>query len=354
LNRQAVGARFRTLATEVAKDWDPPCADQSAARASYEELWSLLGSWATRFLDRHPRASAQQLLADLKPLMVKAGDTDVFTATAVRLQTGARAAYVLAPVVWGKGSFFILARDRAGRRFRVAWSIEPLAAAHFAQRDDTGYWAFSGHGINDGALVGTVHALSRSRAGHPRFFVDALSTPIMGCTFPGQLSVWEWRPSTAVPLLIKQYTVACDTPPLRQRGNLLEIPTKEDLKVIHECGECTDPAGLWTVEVTPDGVIDHGHALNEPEIGIIDDLLARVRDGHEVEPLSTPEIGRAVHAAFETSEGDCNGMTDAYSIEHRDGATLVKVVGDKCCGTEMLFRIEQREQGPTITAFECQ
>ncbi len=107
--------------------------------------------------------------------------------------------------------------------------------------------------------------------------------------------------------------------------------------------------------MNPDGVIDHGHTLDEPEIGIIDDLLARVRDGREVGPLSTPEIGRAVQAVFATS-AQCNvgmGMTDGYSIDHRDGATLVKVVGDTCCGSEIRFRLEQREQGSAVTAFDC-
>jgi len=106
------------------------------------------------------------------------------------------------------------------------------------------------------------------------------------------------------------------------------------------------------VQITPDHVVDLGHRLDNPEIGIVDRLLSGVRDGTDVGNLARPAIVDATRQLFGMGE-QCFGMTDAYGVKRHSGWARVTLAMDSCCGTNMEFDLRRRGGHAVITHFAC-
>ncbi|MEO8603065.1 MAG: hypothetical protein ABI629_10865 [bacterium] len=358
--RAALAAQLRSVAQTLAQHADDlPDKHDAAMQSALQSAWTLLGRWTSGFLDRHPHASAADLLIDLSHAELSSDldaglrGEDKLSATAVRLRGGAHATYVVAPFLAGHGTFFVVARDAADGRFAMRWSVVPLATAYRHTANAIRRWAITGSGAEDGPMFGRAAALPPGRSGRPRFMITAHTVVRMGCSFYAQLGIWEWNGDAAVPLLVDDYASACDTPPVHHAGNIITVPTVEILQVINTCGVCTYPSGVWRVQLTPDGVINRGHTLDEPEIGVVDRFLAAVRDGGDVRALASPAIVDAARRMFGGADAHCLGMTDAYAIERHGGSARVKLMMDSCCGTEADLTLQQHGAQTVITDFTC-
>ena len=379
---EAIRTEFADVMGQVPSEDDESC-DRPKARELLRRAWALTGEWVAAFLDKRPDASADQLVAQANTLSyqrrlskseiydeelamrgqqtsdVPAYRTTALETSAVRLRRGPAAAYAVAARTFGTGTFFIVARLPGGA-FRDVWNVTDIAAERYkpGEFDQIGYWAYLAHGINDGALIGDVHSLPATHTGLPRFYVDATTIPAMGCTYPKQLSVWEWNGSAAVPELIETYTATCDTPPLKLEGNLFMVPTKESLKVLGTCGGCVTPVGLWTVRVTPAGVDDLGHVFVDPLYPLIDDLLDRTAHGKDVSDIAAPQVAAALRESFASSAAtpkpDYCPSADlmGWKLTHGSERDLLEVSMEGSCGGpgQLSLEIQYRDGKPYVAA----
>ena len=183
------------------------------------------------------------------------------------------------------GDVFIVSRT-APRPFAVAWDVRTLAAKS-PPDSELAAWAATVPGIHAGPLGGRLLALPPARSGRPRFLIDAIEHAGMGLEVPGQISVWEWTGSEAVPEFIQGY-LTTGGPHAKLQGDRLIVPTKEITKVVYTCGSCDDPQGTWTLRVTPDGLTNLGHAFADPLLQFVDDLLDRVARHQDASSLASP------------------------------------------------------------------
>src|SRR5208282_663772 len=100
------------------------------------------------------------------------------------------------------GDFLVVARGKDGS-FQPLWNIKDVAKQHYPQRDEIGRWAYhTRRAYYNGPLdVKRIIPVAPARSGHPRFIVDAVQNADGG-TALGQLGVWQWTGTEAVPLLI--------------------------------------------------------------------------------------------------------------------------------------------------------
>lgn len=250
-------------------------------------LWTLVERWTVEFLAAHPEADGRAIAADLAKLAAK---IEFFDPTAVRLESApGTAAAVSVEAGWSGGTFFVASSAQTDRS-AAAWSIRPLAEKNFPLGNELGAWAFTVPGYHDGPLGGGVLALPAARSGRPRFLIDAYTHPAMGQERPGQISVWAWTGSQAELVFIKDYQLTYEIHKVERQGDLVRIATKEEPKVFFTCGSCDEPRGSWTLRVTPDGVLDLGHAWEDPLLQAADELLARVARHEDASALAAPEV----------------------------------------------------------------
>lgn len=265
--------------------------------------WELVGKWVASYLDEHPGASVQDLVAQTTNALSRREDRQVsLEASAVQLGADRRAAYVVAANALVTGTFFVVARQADGH-FRVVWSIKDVARKHLG--DELGTWACVAQAfVFNGPLTGTVHQLPPSRSGAARFYVDAQANPASGSNIPKQISIWEWNRKQPVALLIGGYLVTIERAGLAFDGDLLKIETKEEdsMKTLVSCAACTEPEGVWTIQVRPDGVKDLGHRYVHPVYPLIDDLLDRTGRGVDAADIAAPQVVADLRASF-TSGG---------------------------------------------------
>lgn len=286
--RAALLAEIEQAQAEVLGDQDGPIDryERSEYREALARLWTLVERWTVEFLRSHPAADSAAIAADLAELAPK---IEGFDPSAVRLGIGSRAVAVVSVEAGFSGGTFFVVSSAQTDRSAAAWSIRPLAERNFALGNELGAWAFLVAGFHDGPLGGRVLPLPAARSGRPRFLIDAITHPSMGLETPGQISVWEWTGSQAVPEFIHNYWTA-GANRVERAGDLLRIATKEQPKVFYSCGSCDDPKGTWTLRVTPDGVSDLGHAYEEPLLAAADDLIARLARGEDASSLATPQV----------------------------------------------------------------
>jgi len=293
----------------------PPGCGYPAVKALLSDLWSLAGRWAVGQLGGRPDASAAELTEAMLRLAPGRSPLEV---SAVRLASGSAAAYVLAVTAASNGTLLAVARQPDGA-FRVVWNLHELAAAHAAAADEIARWGDPGMGFGVGPLAGSVYALPAAPSGHARFYVDAVSRPPAGGTFPAQISIWEWDGHEPKSLFIKSYLVSLETPGgSALKGDRLEIHTKEDFKRFYSCGDCPDPQAVWTLRITPGGVEDLGRRLlTPPELSAADELVDRMARQQDVSSLAALGVIRRLWGSLQNYGIDESGryMLDSWSVE---------------------------------------
>jgi hypothetical protein len=255
-----------------------PQEEETACTRAVDRLWELLRQAAVGYLSSHPKASAREVEADLATRV----EADDERPSAVRLTGDA----VAVAITWGfYGDAFIVSRA-PGEPFAVTWDLRALAAQG-PPDGELAVWSYAEPGVHSGPLGGQVLALPPTRSGRPRFLVDAFQHAQMGLEVPGQVSVWEWTGGEARPELIKTFVTSGGSR-ARLRGDRVLVHTKEMLETLYTCGSCDDPQGTWTLRITPDGVTDLGHALDQPLLKFVDDLLVRVVRRQDTSAVASP------------------------------------------------------------------
>lgn len=331
----------------------------SKAGALVDGGWKLAGAWVTSYLGEHPTASADELVAEANALSYEAHGRRVSVeASAAQLGSGRRSAYVVAVNAEVTGTFFVVARQADGH-FRVVWSIKEEAKRD--PRGELGWWASLAQApFINGPLTGTVRQLPPSRRGLPRFYVDAQANPMMGSTIPKQISIWEWRRSKAVPLLVRSYTSVVEgLEDITFAENLLTMHTKEPSKILSSCGSCTDPEGIWTIRITPDEVTDLGHRCRDPEFPLIDELLYRMANDRPIFDIARPQLARELAPMFPDNEYGKEfdvGPLDQWRASRGRNQTIVDLIADGMGA--LMFSVERRNDRGFVTGvrledFEC-
>jgi hypothetical protein len=255
-----------------------PQKDEAVCTRAVDRLWELMRQSVVGFLSAYPKASAREVQAHLATRV----EADDQRPSAVRLTGDA----VVVAITWGfYGDVFLVSRA-PGEPFAVTWDLRALAEKG-PPDGELAVWSYAEPGVHSGPLGGRVLALPPTRAGRPRFLVDAFQHAQMGLEVSGQISVWEWSGREATPELIKTF-VTTGGSHARLRGDRVLIFTKEMLETLYTCGSCEDPQGIWTLRITPDGVTDLGHALDQPLLKFVDDLLARVVRRQDTSAVASP------------------------------------------------------------------
>jgi hypothetical protein len=259
--------------------------------------WTIVGDWASAFLNSHPDASASELanaIIDLDRMCANCSDQYRLSAKAVPLARGKYAAWAVSVSYPRSGTFFVIARGGDGL-FAVRWNIKELATRHKSLHDEIGHWAWNQFSWGDGPLVGVVGALPPGRTGRPRFYVDAHAVAIAGGTFPNQISVWEWDGWRAGPLFVRSYLVSLETPPIKVTDGTITIQAKGDYKSFSTCGACVEPEVTFQVNVMPDRATAGPYTYAIPELKACDALWDAIIHGRIADGLAAPQVVAVLH-----------------------------------------------------------
>ncbi len=315
-------------------------------------LWTLTQTWTAAYLNAHPEASAREILADLAPL-AKAGD---LSPSVVRLKGDA---VVVALDRSFQGTVFVVSRTPP-QPFAVTWDIRGQAAKNWLD-DDLMPWIDTVPGVHAGPLGGRALALLPTGSGRPRFLIEAFEHAGMGLEVPGQLSVWEWIGSEAVPEFVQGYLTTGGLS-ARLQGDRLRVRTKEALQRIYTCGSCDDPQGTWTLRITPDGVVDLGHTFDDPLVQFVDDLLDRVVRRQDVSALASrsarAQLAKIVDAeraderrmGFEWYDSPRFGMIMSWKVRVDSKRANRRVIDLETDSAHFLFTLAKRRGKPYVTA----
>ena len=328
-----------------------PQEDETVCQRAVDRLWELMRQGTVDFLSAHPQASSREVQADLATRVE--GDDE--NPSAVRLTGDA----VVVATTWGfYGDVFLVSRA-PGEPFAVTWDLRALAAKG-PPDGELAVWSYAEPGIHSGPLGGRVLALPPTRAGRPRFLVTPSSTRRWGSRCRG-ISAWEWTGSEARPELIKTF-VTTGGSRARLRGDRVRIFTKEMLQTLYTCGSCDDPQGIWTLRITPDGVTDLGHALDQPLLKFVDDLLERVIRRQDTAAVASPrarakldevieELRRGVHPDGERP-GDARveelslGMIMSWKVATHGKQRRIDLETDRI---HLILTLAQRGGKPYVT-----
>jgi hypothetical protein len=343
-----VKAEFHQIMRQLPNPYgDPICF--AGAGSLLKRAWELAGEWVTSYLDEHPAASVDALLARIATLSFQpewwwpahSEHHESLTMSAVQLRGGQRAAYVVAVNVESAGTFFVVAR-RADGHYRVVWSVNDFAEQH-PQPHELSAWAYHFPDNDRFPVVGAVHTLP-DRGGTPRFYVSGETNCTAGAVERWQISIWEWQGEQVVLLFIGDYSAHMDSAGVSLQGDLLRLHTKEFLKVINPlCGGCVEPSGVWTLRLTPTGVEDLGHVTEDPLWQLIDELLDRTQRGENVSALAAHQVAADLRASF-ASGGEFEGLVEdwRHTNEPHGDHLEVDIVGS--CGgpCELSLNIKRR------------
>ncbi|MBI5548216.1 MAG: hypothetical protein HY901_30420 [Deltaproteobacteria bacterium] len=314
--------------------------------------WRLMGERGAAYLDAHPAATAPELAKELAGLSAdKAPWT--FSTGVVRLNAEAfvvDSTFSTSKDAGATSTFMVLAKSEG--KWRLAWNVKELAAAHFEKRDDLGRWAYlTSSGYGDGSLVGSVKALPSEKSGRPRFYVEAEASG-QGGTLPAQVSIWAWTGKEAEMLAVGTYARYVETPKAQLVGNVLEVPTKEETKTFFSCGMCPEPRGLWRFRMGPDKVEDLGRRFVLPEVELVDNLLDRIARRAPATDLAAPAVVEKLAALFPEKDEERHfpfGMLGETKVSHAGVARRVVIDFDEGAFT---FTLVERGGRPYFTAVE--
>jgi len=195
--------------------------------------------------------------------------------------------FLVTASIFETGTFFILGRSGDGTA-RVKWSIDRFAASPTANRK-LRCWRVH---ADCGPFYGSAASLPSTAAGDARFYVDA-NYAGNGSTVGAQTSIWTWNGRDARLLAVGGHLVMIeDQRQIEFDGQHLVVPTKEVPRSFSTVGGSLDPAGTWTVRLTPDGAEDLGHRWRDPELQWADELFEALRKGRETTRLAAPEVVR--------------------------------------------------------------
>jgi hypothetical protein len=348
---ERIPARFQHRLAELercAESLPPGCGD-SAVEALLGNLWSLAGHWAAGQLGGHPDASAEDLAGAIRKL---APDSSL-EVSVVRLASGPAAAYVFAMTLAGHGSVLAVARQPDGS-FKAVWNLHEVALKHATAGDEISHWGVPGVRSSAAPLAGSAYALPAAPGGHARFYVDAVSRPPAGGTFPGQISVWEWDGREPKCLFVKSYTLSLGTTRgAKLEADRLELHTKEDFKRFYSCGDCPDPEAVWTLRIKADGVEDLGRQLlTPPELGTADELVDRMTRQQDISDLAVLGVIRRLFEALQEYGIDESGryMLDSWSVEQQGESTVLHLRAVDFPPLDLTF--EQRAGHPFATSLD--
>ena len=268
-------------------------------------------------------------------------------------------------IAWGfYGDVFIVSRTPA-HPFAVTWDLRALAEKG-PPDGELAAWSYADPGIHSGPLGGRVLALPPTRAGRPRFLVDAFQQSEMGTEVPGQVSVWEWTGSEATPELIKTY-VTTGGSGARLQGDRLLIHTKEMLQSLYTCGSCDDPHGTWTLRITPDGVTDLGHVLEQPLLKFVDDLLNGVIRHQDTSAAASPRARAKLEEVIAGLVQEYAEMANGLEVPRIEELQLGMMMNWKVVAargkqrridletdrTHLIFTVAQRAGKPYVVAVKA-
>jgi hypothetical protein len=330
-----------------------------------QRLW-VIGAWTCSVLDGDPGLDAATLarrIRDLDPRFGSGGaasdddDARLPTVSVVRLGDGAGEAFVVSYHVGWSGAFFVVAQTTEG--WRVVWTIRDAARAAARDRapwDELVSWLPLAPGFHDGPLAGRVEPLEPGASGRPRFYVDAITLPDTGQARPGQISVWEWDGAAAVPVFVARYPTSWRGWRVTREGVVLRIATAEQASSFFTCGSCAmsdEPAGVWTLRLTPQGVVDEGHRWETPELELLDTILSRLASDEPTLEIATPAVVTALRRTLGGEERFSLTMLEAFGVTtNADGSTRLHLVSDDVDDLELT--VVHRANGLYATAIEIQ
>lgn len=348
-------------------DWNNPVENMPT---TLKRLWPLVGEWAAAYLDRHPRASAEQLRKSYRKLaptrvcpQTGTGDWRLLRVSAEQLATGGEAAYAVTANNVFFGTLFVVAREKNGP-FRVAWTIKDVATQGVEDSDKIA-WKAGLRGWEDGPLHGGVRLLAPDASGAPRFAVDAepMGFLVMGCTQAFQLSLWRWDGARAQPLLMKCYhqsicaEEADHVPSKAWLANGVRIPVKASTQTMFPFGSATEPQAIWTISVNPDGVEDLGEKWSEPDLQFVDGALARLLRKEDTADSIDPYVAAALYGKLAPRVRDPGGsvsigMLGRFSVRVTDEGRIATMHGGGSGDVTVAFTLVDRNGRPFVTAAE--
>lgn len=296
-------------------DWQL-CSDRQMRR-----LWALVGEWLASYLDAHPAASAADLAGSLKelhagPSGAPGEDAPDLAGEALELRPGD---FLMTVRLFETGTFFIVGRSGDGAA-RVKWTIDRFAASPSAKKE-LRCWRVE---ASCGPLYGSAKALPPTAAGDARFYVDANHAG-NGMTVGAQTSLWAWNGRDARLLAVDGHLAMLDDDrQIEFDGQNLLVPTKEVPRTFFSCGACPDPAGTWTLRLTPNGAEDLGHRWRNPELRWADELFDALQKGRDTSHLAASEVAQKLTPRL----GDVNSMLFEWTVTGGTPKTLSMAFDD--------------------------
>jgi hypothetical protein len=323
-------ARFRDVNAQLGEYNGGPVDD--AYRALSTQLFGVVHEWAGHVLESQPDIADADLARAIQGI-ASALDGDALPhVTALRLSPDPDAAWVVSYAPPWLGTFFVITREDG--RARVAWDIKDAA------RDEAGSAEIRRWGVDvepvghDGPLEGTVHPLPPAANGNPRFYVDAITLPFIGQSRPGQISVWEWNGREATPVFIETYATSWTIWKVTEDGDRLRIAVQQPAQTFFTCGSCGtsgEPTGVWTLKITPEGVEDEGRRWDHPELALLDELVARVRDGKRASDLAATSVVRRLRSWLRAQTDPCSYpllMVSGYEVVTHGAGSVLDLASD--------------------------
>jgi hypothetical protein len=298
----AAKAAFAAAEAALAPHFDDFFLDgDPQAPALLKRKWSAISDWTASYLNAHPGATAEDLMAEAKKL---SPNQEV---QAIKLDDGAFLASAWAGAI---GSAFIVAAR--GGVFAPVWSagdaaetppaaFKPLAAWSAANaRGECRVTAQPDAWGVCGPVSSSIGRLADDRDGARRFYLDATYAQAAGATVSAQFSVWSWNGEKAEPLYLDTYSYMIEQGEgLRVEGDVVKIRTKDEFKTFFACGACPGRQMEWTIRVDSGGVKDLGKTSLAPELDLIDSVYERMFKGEPVSELIGSAAAKVLHSAMD-------------------------------------------------------
>lgn len=297
--------------------------------------WSLAGEWVAAWLNAHPSADADEIVAALRALDPEREPE--------YLKLDASAFLVVAPTAIG--NVFIV--GKIDGEYRLAWSTAQVQQARGKQAEVLAawrpenarsggrgpYWAASG---SAGSVIPRLGILPSDAQGHARFYINGIYAQSAGGTEGAQTSVWLWEGRSARPLIAKDYTIMADQDVgTRVEGDLLKVQQKQSFRTFFSCGMCEERQMDWTIRLTPRGIEDLGERSLLPELDAVDALFYRVIHQRPAADVAAPAVVRYAEKVVREVRRDAGkqwkklpslGMMGSWSV-HGDANKKVLCFG---------------------------
>jgi hypothetical protein len=172
----------------------------------------------------------------------------------------------------------------------------------------------------------------------------------------GQLGFWVWDGDQAQPLLVKDFFQEADHESIRFSGSRIRVRLKEELSNLWSPGSRIGAQAEWVLEVTPRGIVDHGHRLLLPEFQALDTLFGLIQRRQPTTNLAAPAVEAALKALI--PPGDHEDPTAAPGLGQRVEGRRFRRTGRRCFEVTfdegvLVFTVENRPGGPFFSAVEC-